>query len=253
MHRVDIQGAETLLRSLEGIAAARIEAGPDGRIEEIHVLASPGLMPKQVARNVDSALRAALDLEVDRRIISVAQTDAAEAPEPARGGAQRGSDANGGEAWAAELRAERSTSPMHETTPPSALFFPGRPRLLDFRASCQAGGPASCQVSLEWAGLRTEGEGRGPGTLEGRAAAAAHAAFAALERARPDARLEFDRAALFESRGRSFVLVAAYAFPARRPVPLTGVAPILRGPEEAAILAALQATNRWNEAPAVRP
>jgi hypothetical protein len=48
------------------------------------------------------------------------------------------------------------------------------------------------------------------------------------------------------SRGRSFVIVAAHVLLDRENVRLAGAAPLTRSPEEAAILAALQATNRWS-------
>jgi len=45
-----------------------------GGIEEVHVLTTPQIQPKQVVRNVESALMAQLGLKVDHRKISVAQT-----------------------------------------------------------------------------------------------------------------------------------------------------------------------------------
>ena len=49
-------------------------ATPMGKISEIHVLTTGEIQPKQVVRNVESALMAQLDLKVDHRKISVAQT-----------------------------------------------------------------------------------------------------------------------------------------------------------------------------------
>src|SRR5512142_3530987 len=69
---------ERLLASLAGVVSVRAIAGADGRLEEIHVLSTPELHPKQVVRNVESALSAGLGLEVDRRIVSVAQVRDAE-------------------------------------------------------------------------------------------------------------------------------------------------------------------------------
>jgi hypothetical protein len=45
--------------------------------------------------------------------------------------------------------------------------------------------------------------------------------------------------------GHSFVLVSARSTAGREAWQLTGVARLDRSPEEAAILACLQATNRW--------
>src|SRR5512134_3863258 len=65
--------AERLLSALAGVVSARTIADEFGRLVEIHVLASPDLHPKQIVRNVESALSAGLGVVVDRRIISVAQ------------------------------------------------------------------------------------------------------------------------------------------------------------------------------------
>src|SRR3970040_2451886 len=64
---------ERLLCSLAGVVSARVVANPLGRLEEIHILASPHLSAKQIVRNVQSALSAGLGIVADRRIISVAQ------------------------------------------------------------------------------------------------------------------------------------------------------------------------------------
>ncbi|MBX6364459.1 MAG: hypothetical protein IRZ00_11380 [Gemmatimonadetes bacterium] len=64
---------ERLLSSLAGVVSARVVVGTQGEIEEIHVLATPAVHPKQVVRNVESALSAGLGIIVDRRIVSVAQ------------------------------------------------------------------------------------------------------------------------------------------------------------------------------------
>jgi hypothetical protein len=54
-----------------------------------------------------------------------------------------------------------------------------------------------------------------------------------------------ENAALIEAHGRTFVLVAAQSVQGRRTESLTGVAVLQRSPEEAAILASLQAVNRF--------
>jgi hypothetical protein len=69
-----VRRAENLLTTLEGVLSARVVTTPLGEVSEIHILASSGLSPKQVVRNVESALLAHLGLKVDHRKISVAQT-----------------------------------------------------------------------------------------------------------------------------------------------------------------------------------
>ena len=65
--------AERLLAALAGVVSARAVSDELGRLCEIHILAAPELHPKQIVRNVESALSAGLGVIVDRRIVSVAQ------------------------------------------------------------------------------------------------------------------------------------------------------------------------------------
>ena len=62
-----------LLRRLPGVYAAGTRFDESGALSEIHVLASLTRNPKQVVRDVQSALFAAYGIEVDHRIVSVAQ------------------------------------------------------------------------------------------------------------------------------------------------------------------------------------
>src|SRR5687767_12232826 len=69
-----VRRAENLLTSLEGVLSARVVTTPLGEVSEVHVLAQAGLAPKQLVRNIESALLAHLGLRVDHRKISIAQT-----------------------------------------------------------------------------------------------------------------------------------------------------------------------------------
>ena len=62
-----------LLLGLSGILSARVSLDTHGNIREIHVLATADRNVKQVVRDVRSALSSFFDLDVDHRIISVAQ------------------------------------------------------------------------------------------------------------------------------------------------------------------------------------
>jgi diguanylate cyclase (GGDEF)-like protein len=66
--------AEALIASLKGVVSVRVVETPGGEISEIHVLAETEFKPKQIVRNVESALLAQLGIELDHRKISVAQT-----------------------------------------------------------------------------------------------------------------------------------------------------------------------------------
>ena len=62
-----------LLAQLPGVFAAGLRSDDSGMPTEIHILAAMDRNPKQIVRDVQSALFAAYGLEVDHRIISVAQ------------------------------------------------------------------------------------------------------------------------------------------------------------------------------------
>ena len=81
-----IQRAEELLATLPGVISVRVVAGQTGQVEEIHLLTSEEVSPKQTVRNVESALMAHLGMRVSHKKISVATTSeprrASAAPAP---------------------------------------------------------------------------------------------------------------------------------------------------------------------------
>ncbi len=64
---------EDTLKRIRDVITARAVLGPDGSVEEIHVLAGPGRSVKFIARDVESSLIAAFGNPIDRRKISIAQ------------------------------------------------------------------------------------------------------------------------------------------------------------------------------------
>lgn len=223
---------ERLLCSLAGVVSARVVANPLGRLDEIHILASPLFGPKQIVRNVESALSAGLGIIIDRRIVSVAQIRR-DALEPA--------------AAALLETAPAAVAPGPDRAAQAAEAMPATPRLVFVRydAKSRTNAEAECSVTLRRDGAMFQGEGAGEATVHGRAQAGARAAFAAIARACTGQDLGLEAATTVETNGRTFVLISARAMEGRNAVPLTGIARIGRSPEEAAILATLQATNRW--------
>jgi len=73
---VSVKDIESLLVCLPGIQKARVVVNDWGAIEEIHILTGLGRNPKQIVRDIQSALKAQWDITVDRRKISVAQVQA---------------------------------------------------------------------------------------------------------------------------------------------------------------------------------
>jgi hypothetical protein len=250
--------AERLLASLAGVVSAHVVTDARARIAEIHILSAAGIHPKQVVRNIESALSAGLGIEIDRRIVSVAQIRTPEgeggngnghAPDQTTdvtdGGAAAGA-ANGAAASMARARnaaaAATGGSASARVRPP---LGPARLEYVRF-ASRRDAEKCACEVTLRDGDREVVGSGAGPDTAAGRAEAAARAVLSAIEQARTELRLQLDGAAISASRGRSFVIVSARAVLQRMTVPLAGAAPLARSPEEAGILATLQATNRWS-------
>lgn len=72
--RVSSADIETTVGSLKGVLSVRAVPASDGSVEELHVLADGDRAPKQIVRDVESALMAQYGLELDHKVISVAQT-----------------------------------------------------------------------------------------------------------------------------------------------------------------------------------
>jgi hypothetical protein len=220
---------EALISALHDVMACSVVLDGTGRIEEIHVLAGAGTHPKQIVRNIESALSAGLGVVVDRRIISVAQV------RPEHDALVRDALSGAGNDLA------EPEAPAGEEEANGRFIFVG------YDARTQPDTEAACRVSIRLGHVAYSGTGNGPGTTLGRAQSAARAVFAALDTAHRGSPLGLEGVTLVESHGRAFVLVAANVSVGRNAVPLTGIAAVHKSPEEAAILAALQATNRWNE------
>jgi hypothetical protein len=66
---------ERAVESLPGVVAARLVAGYERPVDELHVLVTIDRGPKQVVRDVQSLLFTRFDLNIDHRVISVVQLD----------------------------------------------------------------------------------------------------------------------------------------------------------------------------------
>jgi len=71
-----IRDAETLVRSLVGVAAVAIQAGPDGRPAGITVQSDGTTSDRQLSRNVFSALKARFALDIDPAAITISRAKA---------------------------------------------------------------------------------------------------------------------------------------------------------------------------------
>lgn len=71
---------EHALRELPDVRAARLVAGYDRDVDELHVVATVDKSPKQLVRDVQSLLMARFGIATDHRVISIVQLEDDEAP-----------------------------------------------------------------------------------------------------------------------------------------------------------------------------
>lgn len=222
-----VPALEGLLKSLEGVESVSIIPGRNGGFEEIHVLSEAGLEPKKVVRNVESALLAEAGVKIDHRIISVAQRRS-ELPEPAeKDGAPADSESASGER-------DPSQDPSGD-----------RLVLKNVHLERSAGEKVTCTVTLEGE-ERYRGQATGMDNRKTRLTVVGKAVLDALRDVTGDGdTLMLDGVEVVGAFGRRVVLALVHTMKNRRAVPLTGAALVEDSPEETAVLAVLDATNRW--------
>lgn len=214
-----VKRAENLIAGLTGVLSASIVVTPQGEISEVHVLASPDVPPKQVVRNIESALMAQLGMRVDHRKISVAQT----------------ADVRPIEALQEEAISTRAKRRV--------VIF----RDLSVRPSEKLQ-RVMIRVRLAYGERESEHEVEGTDTYRNRVETAARAAAACLDELLPDNSIALEGAAVIDAFERRFILVAVHGLGGREAQLLTGTAEIRESPERGAVLAVLDATNRWVDA-----
>lgn len=280
-----IRRAEELISTLPGVISVRIVPNETGVVDEIHVLTTDQVPPKNTVRNIESALMAQLGLRVNHRKISIATTlDAPRAVDsPVSGPLVTGLSAIAGRATtAATPVAPVAAMPQGapQTTPqgvpvtsavppvaqPSAVETArssfstaqvadvalGR-RLLIFedvevRRSRSRG--VLCRVTLSRDGQEFFGEAEGQETERSRIELAARASLQAIGQAMKstpggERSLALEGAKLIDAFDREFVFVSVSARVGREPVVLTGSCEVRESAETSAVLAVLDATNRW--------
>ncbi len=233
---------EQLLHALKGVVSARAVMASDGRAVEIHVLATSELHPKQIVRNVESALTAGLDLDIDRRIVSVSQLQAGAEPELIEGSASEEDDSSE-EVTSSEVQPQRNGGSVERE--PSTRSLPDRPVLVGIRSSSGSKMENACEVRLRVDGNEVIGTADGLDTGSGRIDAAARATLEALEKAYPRFNVVLEGASVTTAHGQKYVLVTTHGLQGRQSTTLTGAATLGASPEESAVLACLQAVNRW--------
>ena len=247
-----IKRAEELLGTLPGVIAARIIAGDSGAVDEIHVLTTADLTPKQTVRNIESALIAHLGMRVDHRKISVATSieprkakeevvPVATAPAEAVKGPQAvpSAPATSPPAATATLM-PAPVAPMGDVGGRRAFYFE------DVEVSRSRVKGLTCRVTLAKGGKSFMGEAEGMENDRSRVELAAKATMRALAVGDVSLKpLDLEGARVIEAFDREFVFVGVTVQHARASVLLTGSCELKESPETASVLAVLDATNRW--------
>lgn len=207
--------AEQLIATLSGVLSARIVAGRGGELEEIHVLATQEMQPKLVVRNVESALMAQLGLKVDHRKISVAQT----------------AEVRPIQVLEQDAVAEAATK--RKLIYADLVVESPRPKRVEIRVLLRAGD------------VMVEGIEEGVDEPRSRVQLAARAAVKAIEKGLVDSGVVLEGVRVVEAFDRRLVLAGVHGVEARSSQMLVGTCEIKDNPEQAAVLAVLDATNRW--------
>lgn len=230
-----IKRAEELLQTLPGVIAARIIASETGAVDEIHVLTTAEVTPKQTVRNIESALIAHLGMRVDHRKISVATTlEPKKAPDAIPESPVSVPSAGVAASVVAQV----------EALDRRCFYFED----VEVRRSRAKG--LSCRVTLTKGDQSYTGEAEGMENERSRVELAARAALRAMAEGEPTARpLDLGGARVVDAFDREFVFVAVTAQLARESAVLTGTCEVKDSPETASVLAVLDATNRWVASP----
>ncbi len=289
-----LRRAEELIVTLPGVLSVRIVPNETGAIDEVHVLTTDAVPPKNTVRNIESALMAQLGLRVNHRKISVATT--LDAPRASDQASER----------VVERSADRVASRQPETTymPPGSAPLAGAPLAGAPLASAPVGSspmgdaplreaPAMrnapmragsrlseatqalaaaegrrvlifedvevrrsrskgvlCRVTLSREQSHYVGESEGQESERSRVELAARAALSAISQAASasaggERSVALEGAKLMDAFDREFVFVSVTARIGREMVVLTGSCEVRESAETSAVLAVLDATNRW--------
>lgn len=217
--------AQKLLLSLRDIAGASITVSEDGTsITEVNVLAEGHRPPKQIVRDVRSALRAEYQVDVDYRRISVAQRREPEAD-----------------------RASEDDGPTILTLP--AAHVEEEPSAQRFRFQgvnlAVAGGSAQVQVELSLGDREAVGESAGVASGIGISRLVAQATLDAVAKfLDPSSFLDLRDIQVVTLGGEEIALVSISLVKARNEKSLTGSAPARPTLQEGVAYATLCALNR---------
>lgn len=223
-HEWSVVDAELLLRTLPGVISAKVVRQETGAIKEIHLLSTTEFAPKQVVRNVESAMLARFGARVDHRAVSVARSvDTVKASLPVD-------------------VAPAAPKPAPAAAAGRGVYFDD----VEVRRSRSKG--LSCTVTLRAASERYVGNASGAESSRARGELAATATVAALSGLLAEnVTLAFESCITVDATERAFAFVVISGRAGRETTYLSGSCEVKDSLETAAVLAVLDATARWIE------
>ena len=243
--------AEAVLRRLRDIEYATITT--DGEeIKEVHVVARTTRKPKQIVRDVESALNAILSRRIDHRVISVVmEKEGLEAPTnadrvvtpraPVETPVAQPSRAPASEA-------PRMHEPVERPAPRSRLAEPaGAGQRVRFVSAnlYVAGLRTQAQVELTWRGMTRLGSATGPSTRENAERLVASATLNALQPFLGEERtLAVEDVARLRIGRRTVYVVSVKLLEQRSEKVLTGSCTLEQDAPQTVVFATLAAVNR---------
>lgn len=69
---MDFQSLQNMITKIDGVINVKLVTD-ESELKEVHILSSSVRAPKQIVRDIESALLAAFDYRIDRKVISIAQ------------------------------------------------------------------------------------------------------------------------------------------------------------------------------------
>lgn len=225
-----VPDAEALLLSLPGVVSAHVHRDETGVVREVHLLASSELGAKQIVRNVESAMLARFGARIDHRAISVAQTSTSRpSTEPV-------------ESSPVAPVAAVAVAPIVAPLPGRGIYFED----VEVRRSRSLG--IGCTVTLRAGSQALTGDATGPESARTRGELAARATVSALSPLlAPGITLAFEACTQVSVAERDFAFVVVSGRSGRESTVLSGSCEVRDGLETAAVLAVLDATERWLE------
>jgi hypothetical protein len=221
---------EQLLGSLEDVGAVRVMAGADGLVRTVEVQARKEA-PRGLTEKIGELLESEFDLTLDpgQLLVTWPTDDLALTP------------------WAGSTPESPTTPRVPD--PRSRFLYRGR------TVEPQGENKVTVRVVLEWDGDLYEGTVEAMEAVKARFEASAEATLRAMQLAAaasgarpadsPPLTLDLTGIKVVQAFGQEYVLIGVEAQADQNRVRLAGTTGVGRDPERAAVLATLQAADRW--------